>query len=63
MRKIEAAQARCLLNLGIDALNAMENQLREQTRRLIQRGCNLQRERMAKVEQLAELTSILTYDA
>jgi predicted nucleic acid-binding Zn-ribbon protein len=63
MRKIEAAQARCLLNLEIDTLNAMENQLREQIRRLMQRGCKLQRERMAKVAQLAELNSILTYDA
>jgi predicted nucleic acid-binding Zn-ribbon protein len=63
MRKIEAAQTRCLLNIEIDTLNAMENQLREQIRRLMQRGCKLQRERMAKVEQLAELNSILTYDA
>jgi predicted nucleic acid-binding Zn-ribbon protein len=63
MRKIEAAQTRCLLNIEIDTLNAMENQLPEQIRRLMQRGCKLQRERMAKVEQLAELNSILTYDA
>jgi predicted nucleic acid-binding Zn-ribbon protein len=63
MHKIEAAQTRCLLNPEINTLNAMENQLREQIRRLMQRGCKLQRERMAKVEQLAELNSILTYDA
>ena len=63
MSKTEAAQTRCLLNLEIDTLNAMENQLREQIRKLAERGCELQRERMDKIEQLAELNSIITRDA
>jgi predicted nucleic acid-binding Zn-ribbon protein len=59
MTKTEATQTRRLLNLEIDTLNAMENRLRERIRRLMQRGCNLQREQMSRVEQLAELDSIL----
>jgi hypothetical protein len=51
--KTEAPQTRCLLNLEIDTLNAMENQLREQIRKLAEHGCELQRERMDKIEQLA----------
>jgi hypothetical protein len=63
MSKIEIAQTKCLLNLEIDTLTAMENRLREQIRTLVKCGCTLQRERMDKVEQLAELNSILIYDA
>jgi predicted nucleic acid-binding Zn-ribbon protein len=63
MSKTDAAQKRRLLNIEIGNLNFMENQLREQIRKLAQRGCELQRERIAKVEQLAELDMTVTYSA
>jgi hypothetical protein len=63
MYKTETMEKRRLLNLEIDTLNSMEDQLREQIRKLALRGCQLQRERMAKVDQLAVLDMTVTYDA
>jgi hypothetical protein len=63
MNKKEALQKRRLLNLEIDTLTSMENELREQIRELALRAVEVQRERMAKVEQLAKLNMTTIYDA
>jgi hypothetical protein len=63
MYKTGTMEKRHLLNLEMDTLNSMEDQLREQIRKLALRGCQLQRERMAKVDQLAVLDMAVTYDA
>ena len=62
MYKTETMEKRRLVNLEIDTLNSMEDQLREQIRKLALRGCHLQRERMAKVDQLEILDMTVTYD-
>lgn len=63
MNKKEALQKRRLLNPEIDTLTSMENELREQIRELALRAVEVQRERMAKVEQLAKLKMTTIYDA
>jgi hypothetical protein len=63
MCKTETMQKRRLLNLEIDNLDSMESQLREQIKTLALRGCKIQCERMAKIEQLAKLNMTVTYDA
>jgi DNA replication protein DnaC len=56
-------QKRHSLNLEIATLDSMENQLREQIKTLALRACKIQCERMAKVEQLAQLNMTVKYDA
>lgn len=60
MYKKKATQNERLLKLELDTLISVENQLREEIRKLALRACEVQRERIAKSEQLK---MIAIYDA
>ena len=63
MCRTEAILKRNSLRQEIDTLKSRETGLRQQIGELARRGSEIERERMAKQEQLTELNMMLLYDA